>query len=315
MSLRQRLNASAQIGFYEFDQTWHCCDAVHHSIDGLNYAHDFVLLPHFYLVHMTPFVKVSTSAVLSWAAGISSPGEDMRYYSDLPSKFILIPRPGHLNSNGSIIMIDTEPVHIFHYGTAYEDGDGFIHFTAVCYDTKFNMKFDREIVLSNASVSPGHLFKFVINIKNCVCSQELADPASVEFPTMHPFRHGLPSSRYNYLMASNRPGYNLPYRDIVKFDHCGSTREVYHSHGIIGEPVFVPRLGYSACREGDDDDGYILLQLYNPELHRTEFVILDAQHMDNGPCARVVLKHHIPYGFHGSFTPEVFVTASLRPKL
>ena len=78
------------------------------------------------------------------------------------------------------------------------------------------MSFDGEITLSNASVSPGRLFKFHVDVKNCVCKQELADPASVEFPTVHPFRHGLPSSRYSYLMASDRPGYNLPYRDIVK---------------------------------------------------------------------------------------------------
>ena len=93
------------------------------------------------------------------------------------------------------------------------------------------------------------------------------------------------------------------------------SRGVYRSHGTIGEPVFAPRLGYSASGKGDDDDGYILVQLYNPELHRTEFVVLDAQHMDSGPCARIVLKHHIPYGFHGSFTPDVFVASPPRPKL
>jgi len=30
------------------------------------------------------------------------------------------------------------------------------------------------------------------------------------------YRHGFPNSRYSYLMASDRKGYNLPYRDIVK---------------------------------------------------------------------------------------------------
>ena len=33
-------------------------------------------------------------------------------------------------------------------------------------------------------------------------------------PTVH--RHGLPTSRYSYLMSSDRKGYKLPYRDVVK---------------------------------------------------------------------------------------------------
>ena len=78
------------------------------------------------------------------------------------------------------------------------------------------MTFDDEIALSNVSVSPGRLFKFHIDVKQLTCSQEMADLASVEFPTVHPFRHGLSTSRYNYLMASDRQGYNLPYRDVIK---------------------------------------------------------------------------------------------------
>lgn len=41
--------------------------------------------------------------------------------------------------------------------------------------------------------------------------------------------------------------------------------------------------------------------------HTAEFVVLDAQKVDQGPLARIKLKHHIPYGFHGTFTPEVFI--------
>ena len=78
-----------------------------------------------------------------------------------------------------------------------------------------------------------------------------------------------------------------------------------------------PRLGLRSCTEGAEDDGYVLVQLYVPETHTTEFVVLDAQRVDAGPLARIKLRHHIPYGFHGTFTPEVFVDSShvIRAKL
>ena len=60
---------------------------------------------------------------------------------------------------------------------------------------------------------------------------------------------------------------------------------------------------------GDEDDGYVIVQLFVPETNCTEFVILDAKHVSQGPIARIKLKHHIPYGFHGTFTPEVFIDA------
>ena len=82
---------------------------------------------------------------------------------------------------------------------------------------------------------------------------------------------------------------------------------MWYSHGCVGEPVFVPQLGLSSCQDGDDDDGYVITQLYVPETHRTEFIILRAKQVDQGPVAVIKLKHHIPYGFHGTFTPELFV--------
>ncbi len=82
---------------------------------------------------------------------------------------------------------------------------------------KFNMTFDKEIWLSNSSVAPGNVFQFTLDPSTGLCtrSKEPVDPASVEFPSTHPYRHGC-NTRYAYLMASDRPGYNLPYRDVVK---------------------------------------------------------------------------------------------------
>lgn len=77
--------------------------------------------------------------------------------------------------------------------------------------------------LSNTSVSPGIVHHFEVNIANRKCVARKVDKASVEFPTTHPYRHGHNGGRFSYLMASDREGYNLPYRDVVKVCVCVPT--------------------------------------------------------------------------------------------
>ena len=77
--------------------------------------HDFILLPEYYIVHMTPFVTVSSWINFKIAAGWSSPGEGMKHYSDKPSKFVLIPRDPA--KSDQIITVDTGrfQVSLTHY--------------------------------------------------------------------------------------------------------------------------------------------------------------------------------------------------------
>lgn len=223
---------------------------------------------------------------------------------------------------------------IFHFSTAEQHGEE-ITFCAVCLGTKFDMRFAKGMWLGNTDVAPGRMHRFTLDLGKRTCEGEIADRANVEFPTVHPYRHGLVGGRYSYLMASDREGQDLPYRDVVKvrgsnthtqqsgfdcshiprtcmqFDAKGQSRQVWYSHGCIGEAVFVPRLGWKAATKGKEDDGYVITQLYVPDKHVTEFVVLNAKDLESGPIARVCLKHHIPYGFHGNFTPQVFLSGPI----
>lgn len=102
---------SPSLVVYEFDPAWNLCQKQIHHIEGLNYAHDFVLLPDYYVFHMTPFVKgswwIATKILLGW----SSPGDEMRYYPELPSRFVIIPR--HTTGDrAGVMFVDTDPCHV-----------------------------------------------------------------------------------------------------------------------------------------------------------------------------------------------------------
>jgi all-trans-8'-apo-beta-carotenal 15,15'-oxygenase len=90
---------------------------------------------------------------------------------------------------------------------------------------------------------------------------------------------------------------------ILKLDYQENVQQLWSEapHGYVGEPVFVPRPNAI-----DEDDGWVLSLVYNATRQKSELIILDGRDIEKGPIARLRLKHHVPYGLHGSFTPEYF---------
>ncbi|MEL6454676.1 MAG: carotenoid oxygenase family protein, partial [Cyanobacteria bacterium J06623_5] len=109
--------------------------------------------------------------------------------------------------------------------------------------------------------------------------------------------------RYLYMGATHGTVKNAPLQALIKRDLETGEEQFWSAapRGYGGEPLFVARPGSSA-----EDDGWILLWIYNAERDRTELAIFNAQNIADGPVATLKLKHHIPYGLHGSFTPRYF---------
>ena len=55
-----------------------------------------------------------------------------------------------------------------------------------------------------------------------------------------------------------------------------------------------------------EDDGWLIVLIYNAERRCSDVVILAAQDITAGPLAQLKLTHHVPYGLHGSFVPHYF---------
>jgi all-trans-8'-apo-beta-carotenal 15,15'-oxygenase len=302
----------AVILFSEFDKDWNPVRQQLHHIEGLNYIHDFAMTPNYLIVQMTPFVKVDASAGLRILSGQTSPGEMMRHYPELPSRIVVIPRhkgTGRVENDPALQPVhleDVSPVHIFHFGTAYETDTG-IDCTAVCLSVPFDMTWEHGVWLSNTTQAPGRLCRYTLTLPQSggdggALDRVQIDPSSCEFPVADFRHHGSPQQRV-YLMANDRPGQCLPYRDIVQCDPLGAqpSRQVWHSEGIVCEPTFAPRHGQSA----NGDDGWILVQVFEPGEHRTQFVVLDGGNVAAGPVCRLHLPHHVPLAFHTTFTPAM----------
>lgn len=95
---------------FEFDRKWSLMKKMEMHIPDLNYAHDFLLFPNYYLFHITPFTNVGKWTAFQILSGWTSPGESMQYYPDKPSRFVVIPR--NAKSEKEVICIDTDPCHV-----------------------------------------------------------------------------------------------------------------------------------------------------------------------------------------------------------
>ena len=73
---------------------------------------------------------------------------------------------------------------------------------------------------------------------------------------------------------------------------------VRHDFGdrVVGEAVFVPR-----ARAAAEDDGYLALFVSDSAGRSSDFVLLDAAHVDAEPVAVVRLPQRVPQGLHGNW--------------
>lgn len=52
-------------------------------------------------------------------------------------------------------------------------------------------------------------------------------------------------------------------------------------------------------------DGWLLAVGYDPIEHRSRLLVLDASDLEHAPLFTGHLHHHVPQGFHGTFTKRV----------
>ena len=56
----------------------------------------------------------------------------------------------------------------------------------------------------------------------------------------------------------------------------------------------------------EEEDGWIVALCYDAFRQKTEFVILDAAKIADGPVAILYLEHKIGHGFHGTWSDKYY---------
>ncbi|ACB54273.1 carotenoid oxygenase [Crocosphaera subtropica ATCC 51142] len=263
-------------------------------LDGFSLFHDFLVTPNYYIFIKHPF-KLNP---LPFLLGIKSLEQCLTFDDQNTAKIIIISRDSQ-----QMEILETEAFFGFHHGNAWELNNK-IYLTTICSDT-FPQRENDKMELDKMSFEQpifGQLWQITLDLSSKAVTREPLLERSCDFPSVHPAFVGQ-ENRYLYLSVASQPTNKAPTQAIMKYDQSNGKYQIWSpgERSFAGEPVFVPRQGEVA-----EDNGYLLSVVYDASRHRSYLVILDAKNL-NSPLAKCYLTHHLPQGFHGTWTPQNFL--------
>ena len=288
-----KVGLSTTITIFELNPAGEVVRKHAHSIPGFAFIHDFAITPNYCIFFQNPIAFNP----LPFALGLRGAGECIKFQPHQNTRVIVIPR----HPKQQVEILETHSGFVFHHANAFEQ-DGKIVIDSICYESFPEVEPGSDFKqVDFDALKPGQLWRFYLNLQDKTVSREVIEEQCCEFPSIHKERMGRPY-RYLYMGAAHARTGNAPLQAILKIDLESEERQFWSAapRGFVSEPIFVERPNSTI-----EDDGWILTLVYDAAHHRSDVVILDAQNLNQGPVAKLHLKHHIPYGLHGSFAPEL----------
>ena len=279
---------------WELNQQGEKIKSSSYPVDGFSILHDFLVTPNYYIFIKHPF-KFNP---LPWLLGIKSLEQCLSFNNQNTTKLLIISR-----KNQEMEILETEAFFGFHHGNAWES-DNKICLTTICSDTFPQREKDKMELDKMSFEEPifGQLWQVTLDLSSKAVTRQPLLERSCDFPSVHPAFVGK-ENRYLYLNVASQATNNAPIQAIMKYDQWNGQYQMWSpgERSFAGEPVFVPRQD-----EVGEDNGYLLSVVYDASTHRSYLVILDAQNL-TAPLAKCHLEHHLPQGFHGTWTSQNFL--------
>jgi all-trans-8'-apo-beta-carotenal 15,15'-oxygenase len=261
--------------------------------------HDFAITGNYLVFCFGPLLLNRMQLIL----GMASFDQALTWQASKPTKILLVPRDRSVEP----LWIDADPFFQFHFANAYDDGrtvtidlSRYPDYTTIGKDVRDFWKTDWP------EKGSSRMTRLTVDVaRRKVESHKLAECPGAEFPRIDPRLVGLPH-RYVYV-AAGRPAAGHGFFQVLnKIDtRTGKvTAHDFSPNGYLGEPVFIPM----PSDEGAEDGGYVVTLVLDAATKRTDVAVLDARDIAARPVATAKLTHHVPYGFHGFFTRQLFVT-------
>lgn len=299
-----RVALGTTLTLYEMNVVGQILEQYDYALPGFAFIHDFAVTPNYCIFFQNP-VDFNP---LPFLFGFRGAGECLQFQPNRPTKVWIFPR----HKKGEPICLETDACFVFHHANAYEDPQGNVVIDSICYPNFPTLEPDQPYRQVNFDSLPaGQLWRFHLNLSARKVTSQTISQRCCEFPTLHPAYMGQPYDQV-FMGAADLPTGNAPLQSILHLNLTTGEQKIWSAtpKGFVGEPVFVPKglgLGELACQNtGTQTEGWLLSLVYDAAHHRSDLVILDAAAIDQGPVARLHLRHPVPYGLHGSFTTEVF---------
>jgi all-trans-8'-apo-beta-carotenal 15,15'-oxygenase len=172
-----------------------------------------------------------------------------------------------------------------YFANAFEDGDEVVVDSVACRDfpsINHQLSF-KEVNFDEVPAS--QLWRYRLNLKTQNVQRQQLENRSCNFPYVNPVSIGH-RHRWIYLAATHQSQGNAPNQAILKINPDTQEQDLWSAapHGFVGEPVFVAR-----PEATQEDDGWLVVVVYDAEHDRSDIVILDAQSIGSFPYETLCL--------------------------
>ena len=254
------------------------------ELPGPRLPHDMGLTENYVILHDLPVVFTDGGLKRStWNI----------HFADQPARFGVVPRNG---SGDQVRWFDTDSCYIYHVVNAWEDGDEVVMTACMMTPNGFspNPEYGPYAAMVNVLALHAVPVEWRMNMKTGEVKKRQLDDRIGEFPVVNLDYVSRPTKwSYHVAMA---PTELQRFKGLIKYDlETGAARTWDYQPSQFGsEPAFAPRVGATA-----EDDGYVIAFVTDEETGKSEVQVIDAQNMEAGPVARVILPVRVPAGFHG----------------
>eukprot|EP00890_Picochlorum_soloecismus_P003786 jgi/Picsp_1/4408/NSC_01914-R1_carotenoid oxygenase len=292
-----------------------------HKVDKLiknaafGFFHDMAVTEMHYIFVENPIRLDLKKFLLEYLFGKACIAECLMFDRSMDTKIHVIPRPGKGNESECKVFICPEPFFTFHHANAFTTSHGNIVLDtcALGEGMDFSVNLSTGVSYYNDNVGRSALTRIFIDMATGKVSQTKLMNRAADFPSVSP-NHTAKPHQHIYVygsLADSEEEWGPPQvvskvslqEDEVETKAPSVTQKVYMpgKDRWAGEPIFVPRKNAK-----EEDDGWVLVLVYDHMEDRSDLVILDGESMQ--VQATIKFPFMIPAGLHGSFTSEV-----LRP--
>jgi len=216
----------------------------------------------------------------------------MGWEPELGTRIAVVPRAG-----GEVKWFETDPCYVLHTGNAYTKGDKII-----CVSPEFPVAAFPADGLENTwqEFQKAVLTRWTLDLDTGEMSRERLDDRSVEFPRIDE-RYLGQDARYLFDIGSSDASGQIyeGFTSVIRYDlHDGAKAEHHEMPpgSYLSEAIFVPRR-----HNGAEGEGYLMLNVYKVAEDKSDYVILDAENLSDGPLATITLPHRVPFTPHGNW--------------
>ncbi len=257
------------------------------------FLHDFALTKN-YALFLVSSINFGLGGPL---LGTSTLSETLTYDASQSMRGIVV----DLRNMTVAREFELPPGIVVHFANSFERGDelvtDFFHTSSTEGFAWLGDVFDVQ------TVAGAQLNRLRLNLKTGQASTDAFDHAPIgEFPAWNTQQTGQPSQHCFYV--GHTPGRESGFfNNLVTLNtETGAyTQTDVGTDRYTSEALFAPK-----ARPTSENDGYLLAFVYDASTHRSEIQVREAQNPDN-EIAAVLLDHHVPFGFHGHFTSDVFL--------